>query len=152
MESEKSSMKTAHVVENPVDPSPGAKQLYVTCTVDGIPVDMLIDTGAGVSMMNRATYVQTLGYKMSRLKQTDRELRGVANDAVATHGVLKCEMGIGTRRVNTHIVVAEMDIPAILGLRELLHFVRSWTLASPSCEWTRSLLISILVKWSTPQR
>ena len=92
---------------------------YVTCGLNDVPCTLLIDTGCPVTLIT-PQMMKTLSRKtQENLRETDKEFRGAAGNAMIIHGEVLLRMTLGRRQVDATVIVADMVHEGILGLEAL---------------------------------
>lgn len=93
--------------------------MYVEGTIEGEKVNILIDTGATISLLSTSVY-QSLA-KPPKLSKSCIPLATVSGSKLASRGSAKCSVWIGDTKRAQYFVVADIRSDAILGLDFLRH-------------------------------
>ncbi|MHB1956938.1 MAG: retropepsin-like aspartic protease, partial [Sulfobacillus sp.] len=109
----------------------GHEPIYVVGQVAGLPCSVLIDTGAGVSLVNRE-WLKRTGIRTKLEAYTGPVPQGVNGQQLLVDGQLCLQIGLGTSTAETTLLVASV-LPAdvLLGTGALACF------GTLSVDWNR---------------
>ena len=96
----------------------------VTPTVNKIPVNFEIDTGAGVSVMPYEQFKQLFPH--ATLKPTDRVLRSYTNDVINTHGIYTCDVKIHGQKKRVNLYITSTGTTPLFGRSWIRSFKLKW--------------------------
>jgi hypothetical protein len=91
---------------------------YITCYFGGYPVQLLVDTGSQITMLNKFMFDRIPNKMTPVLREYCTPLTAANGDSVKTYGFSdEFVMGIGRNVYNGTVVVADMGrMPGILGM------------------------------------
>ena len=92
---------------------------FVTCGMNGVPCTLLIDTGCPVTLITPQTMRTLPRETQEGLRETDKEFRGAAGNAMTVHGEVTLRVTMGQRKLDVDVIVADMVHEGILGLEAL---------------------------------
>ena len=119
----KNKTKNRHEIHK-IQPRPlftGRNQIVIRGICKNAAVNLLIDTGAAISVIN-TRLVETLNI-MHKIMPTTRIIAGLDNNIVKTHGDITLPLTIGTvQKMHTFIVCDELENEFLIGMDILKKF------------------------------
>ena len=89
--------------------------LFATVEIAGASCELLVDTGASVSVINTPLFRLPLEVRGS-LEPVKIGLRSVNGDPVRAVGMIDVEVGLANSRCRVDLVVADIGVSGILGI------------------------------------
>nr|MCH9717641.1 DDE-type integrase/transposase/recombinase [Gammaproteobacteria bacterium] len=102
-------------------PSHSSTPLFVTITVDNIPIKMEVDTGASFTIISKTTYEES--FHSYKLVSTEVRLRTYTGDSLTMFGQFTAKVRYQDQELPLLFIVAGKDGPSLLG-RNWLHSLR----------------------------
>ncbi|KAK7095401.1 hypothetical protein V1264_006813 [Littorina saxatilis] len=103
------------------------KPFLVTVEMDGVPVEMELDTGASLTVVNEKTWRTIRGGAYLPLQKCSRRLKTYTGDEIPVLG--ECESAVGYKGrvpVTLKMIVVKGDGPSLLGRDWLKHLKLDW--------------------------
>ena len=90
--------------------------LIVTGQIDGLPVKLLVDTGASITLMSQ----KVINFEDHKIEPVNFDIYQANGDPLPVVGQIVGEITLGPLRVSHNIVVADIHDDAILGIDFLM--------------------------------
>lgn len=127
-----------------LDGSPTNDKFVINLDVNQIPIPFELDTGAPVTIMNRADATRYLGNL--QLQPTDRRLSSYCGTEIAVHGQMEVKVSSGRDEKRLKLYVVESTKPPLLGRDWLRCLKLNW----PEIISAREAVHSIQAPDNTP--
>lgn len=102
-----------------------AKPIVVEANIEGVPISMEVDTGAGVTLIPKETFFKKLKSKV-KLHATKVVLKTYLGDKIPVHGKGKVRVQYNGHEQMLPIYVVEGNGPALMGRDWLLELPLDW--------------------------
>ena len=100
----------------------GDAGIFVKSSINGFDLNILVDTGATLSLVAKRVYDRLLETNSSfeNLREVSQPVLSAKNDPLTIYGKLNVLIFIGNNLYNTEVVVTELTVDAIIGLDFLI--------------------------------
>ena len=120
--------------------------LYTFSYIEGVGVQMLIDSGATCSLISKETYKRCAESSDLQIEGTSTRIKGVEGSNIKVHGAVNVDMQKGPLQVQFKLIVADMAQPGILGQDFLMKHVKNLNMESPALQTKHGSFIPCFFK------
>lgn len=96
--------------------------MYISVTIHDTIVEALVDTGATCTILHPKTYVKLAQtYNLTEKYEGHSNLKGADGKPIQTDGIIELDLTIGQNNYTQNIVIADVEVPIVIGLDFLHH-------------------------------